>query len=1827
MAEKRFIKGLFKDTGNIDQPEGSWRHAKNMIINDKKGSISNEGGNETFGHLGTDITFGNQNDKVIGKIEVNDDKVILFITDVVSVTPSSEIGIWENGTYTPIFNPNIANPDHDLNFRESNPIEGTFKIDSKGDLVLYWTDDLNPPRAFNVDRQLRDSTSISNLYGIASLNHIDILNLFPYSGAVPHIYIESFSPNNQTAVQEGGGLRTGAYYLALAYVDEDFVATNFLTVSNPIPIVDEFDSTRPTTKKDGIKEGSQTSKSISWNITNMNLDYKYLKPVVIRKMGKATEAFKLNDVAINPNSSGFQRIIFSGIEGFESASVEDIIIDTVSYDTAKTIQQLDGVLYLGNLTGTKDVGYQKYANNIKLNSKTRSISDFDEYWATVDNLITGFNNSEVDEGNYVDHGKSYRYLPNIFKYKGYMRDETYSFYIAFIMKDGSMSYAYHIPGRGKLEDQDYTHYNVLGGFTAQDETDKIPTTYRNLYREDAKLYQFYDLSSNVSGTNITAAGNSRHMQYWENFTELYPNTDDYEVWDEFGQISGASGSIQGTNVRHHHFPSNENEDRKTIKSNNSIITPTTSQWIQPSTIHFTGEYRVCVDNGSSGAFWMNDSWSDTLNNVGRVRLRGTINAFNPTNPNNIIPPHNNSLRAFVATSPNTQVEVRAHFRMHNDSVWCGQYGYIRVYVQKAGVTSVVPLDAGVNPSCPDDFVSPVHANALGVVLSTAGIVTTTLANKRVVDSGGYAWTISNLDPGDSVWMQGYGTQLGNGGCVAGGSTSRRVEITTNCTPVASCVYNTSGSWAQFRVQIIPPSANDYNDVKVSHDVDLLGFELEDLKIPQSIADEVQGFRIYRSKREHSNKTIVGQSVGIPMENIFGVPGICSEASGNPDAIQGLQTLGVKEESFYLNSAYSKDASIYTLNINTVQNNQGIGYKIFSFHDFHMLRTHNSLAPVTHIKAEYIVGDYTWNGPDINQDKKMLTEIDTTSTVSDSGAYKVKERWGWDLVGSAQNCYPKEINNALFIGGRYMSTGDTSISGHNMHTLNYELNRPLGQKAKSYILGDSIFDGNSLGFGGKISNLFGESHIAFGIRDGYELPALTSLMDLDGSGGTTNSFNNIWGIYNEDYAYMLTTLTLADITTDTAARHKSYILNLKAFKTDLYKSIDSNELVWTGFEVLGDNLNYYVFDEDTGLPIIQLMPGGTPYQTANTYIEGIWGGDTFVCRYGLAKGVTPMSDQQESTPEKGIYYHIIESPDNINFRHSDSVETSYFPLTPAKILAKYVGTEDNDYTHQDKMLYNDNYSAVNDIAPVFPLPLRIDEQTDFPTRAHRSAKNDTTSLIDNYRVFLANQFKDLPKNRGDLWKLSSFNNLLYFHMEESLFAAKGKQSMSMSDGSQAYVGSGDIFEQDPDEVIQTQDGFGGTQSQWAALTTRHGYFFVDRDARKVFLMKDKLAEISNLGLETWFRENLGFALLEFGYDIACSIDNPILGFGMHAVWDPKYKRILLTKRDLEPTTAFITGYNIPTSAPPTFGEIYYSSEDCKYKRYVGCHTPPCPNAWEALEWDDETYFTKAGWTISYYPEIGIWGSFHDYVPYIYFNTSLSFYSLTDQYPRPCSGLLHGTNLGNAGIWKHNSNRKGLLYQRLGTTWASVLNYHPFEFEFIHNETKGMDTLASSFNYTAEVFNASGVNVLQHGFTKFFLYNTFQISADIINVDGVTGEGTDLQYLVNTRRVGNNWKVNNFRDMSALATDTSSYYMQGTVTNPNIIGGTNAGTITTSSTQSMFTVDGMSKNINAGYLDLAKSWDQQRKFIDKWIGIRLIYDNISNNLLNLYSTNVGVRKMNR
>ena len=764
---------------------------------------------------------------------------------------------------------------------------------------------------------------------------------------------------------------------------------------------------------------------------------------------------------------------------------------------------------------------------------------------------------------------------------------------------------------------------------------------------------------------------------------------------------------------------------------------------------------------------------------------------------------------------------------------------------------------------------------------------------------------------------------------------------------------------------------DLIDAKLSHDVKRLGFRLEDVKIPSSMADKIQGFRIFYANRSHVNKTILGQSPLQPMKKKLAKLGRCSEVlASQENGVQAMAQLGSLEELFWSKDPWADIPTSYT-EYNIEENANGYtdmpGYKAFSFHDFTLLRTKNSIASATHIKPIYHIRNLVWNGPGLEQERKMLTLITDAGTTTTTPV-EIKEFWGWDTSLTAQNCYAQYIHAAIFMGGthRNMKRG----------TGFYEYPRLLGQKAKLYLKGDSIFKGESLGFGGKVFNEFGESSLVFSLQSRHELPALSSEpTNINNGGAPTSDPLTHWGVYHVGVPALLLNEEVdwaVHGNANHALRSEQYLTNLCSFKTDVYKSIDSQKLVWTGFEVLGEDLENYVFDDDTGGSTY----GGATYKTNGTHPEGIWGGDTFICRYGYGMSLTPNNENEVSNPKKALYYQIVESQDNINFRHFESDLSLYFPGTPAKTMLKYVGSDHQagttyDFTDSSEMKYNKNYSELNNLRTAFPLPLRETKQTDFPTRTHRSAKADTTSLIDNWRMFLANNYKDLPKNRGELWKLSTFNNLLYFHMEDSLFAAKGKQSMSMKDGSEAFVGSGDIFEQDPDEIIQTKSGYGGTQSQWAALTTRAGYFFVDQRSKKVFLMQDKLTDISLVGMEGWFRENLKFQMEDYGFSPTYSLDNPLTGFGLHSAWDPKYKRIILTKREFIPSEAFIAEWEsqlIGTMCSGTIiGTIRFNQIIGKFQMWRSL-TGVCD--WDTLEWNDSRWFHRIGWTISYLPELNI-----------------------------------------------------------------------------------------------------------------------------------------------------------------------------------------------------------------------------------------------------------------
>ena len=591
-------------------------------------------------------------------------------------------------------------------------------------------------------------------------------------------------------------------------------------------------------------------------------------------------------------------------------------------------------------------------------------------------------------------------------------------------------------------------------------------------------------------------------------------------------------------------------------------------------------------------------------------------------------------------------------------------------------------------------------------------------------------------------------------------------------------------------------------------------------------------------------------------------------------------------------------------------------------------------------------------------------------------------------------------------------------------------------------------------------------------------------------------------------------------------------------------------------------------------------------------------------------------QGNVNPVSTVFIFMCETDDLVGFRHIDDEErgedSTFFDYSSANKVI--FNSPNDDFTKPDKLLYGEHYSALQDLKVTSPLPVygELAKVQNFPNRIVRSDV-DSGSLADGYRKFRALEFKDIPAHRGDIRNLFDLSGNLYIHTERSLFVTKGKEELQLS-AVTAFIGSGNIFVQDPDETMQADAGHAGTTSRHAHVTTSYGHFYVNYRDRKVYNVSGQGVQDITNGMETWLRENMPFVVERYGInldsenarnngffvDATTGVNVPI---GFTLGYDPMFKRVLITKHEPIPTQEYLEQFlagNIQI-----IDDIPYFVENCSGGTtdgddpiFRGGGTPPaatdkfvkpvgiplCGPVW----FGNPRYFTQRSWTVSYYPEMQIWGSRHSYGPNLYTNTSEFLVSFAEE-----------------RSWEHtNKNNPGRFY-------GEVYN---FEVEFIDNTAAAESKLFSNMFYWAESFLpdqgsiSESFRISNPVFDEFYAYNSTQI----------TGLPTTINYLNNARLVDRIWYVNEIRDLSVQQQLNEGELITGV---PNV-----AGNITTQVTvhpqaTTMFTEEGV---VNNNYVNLNKEWYNRRKMIDHYLGVRLIKNNTNRNLVHLYAAGTKFRK---
>ncbi|MEX0598489.1 MAG: hypothetical protein WD512_18550, partial [Candidatus Paceibacterota bacterium] len=310
------LKGIYKNCHPLDQPEGTYRDALNISIDEYLGAVVNEKGTTLIDNLPVNYI-------VLGNIVLPNDDIVIFSTGA-----NDEIGLFNGSVYTTLVN-------DDLNFNQNNSIHGSSYQNKFNDQYVFWVDGLNPARFLNVD----DPTFSSTTY----------LNIFPSTEKHPNINIDSI--NNI-----GGSLKSGAYYFAIAYKHKDGTLTNFYTIEGPAFITTGIDN------KTGGEGGQRTSKSISLSFDNIDLEYEAIQIAVIPSYEEVIdEVLLLPEISVETTE-----YTYSGTESVIPGSLEELQIDKAFYEKPKTLAIHEDSLLIGNVNDPEFLDLQPYVNNIKV---------------------------------------------------------------------------------------------------------------------------------------------------------------------------------------------------------------------------------------------------------------------------------------------------------------------------------------------------------------------------------------------------------------------------------------------------------------------------------------------------------------------------------------------------------------------------------------------------------------------------------------------------------------------------------------------------------------------------------------------------------------------------------------------------------------------------------------------------------------------------------------------------------------------------------------------------------------------------------------------------------------------------------------------------------------------------------------------------------------------------------------------------------------------------------------------------------------------------------------------------------------------------------------------------------------------------------------------------------------------------------------------------------------------------------------------------------------------------------------------------------------------
>ena len=287
---------------------------------------------------------------------------------------------------------------HNFNFSVDHPIyENNIQLkDEKVGKVIYFTDNLNPPRYIQLDYLDQYYKDIDPCTGdeVDACLDVDKMRIFK---------LFNKPCSKVDVVVEGGNLKAGMYEVIIAYSDADGnILSSWYSLTNPTPIFDKNNNILDQTNLDYM-----TSKGFSVEFFDLDKNYNFFTVSVIYRSGLdlAVSYFVYGTYPIDTQKIS----IFSMDDRPRDVTLNDFLIGKPFYKRAQGMTSSNGFLFQYGVEQQREINLQPVVNLMGAYAK----------WTS-----------------YIAKESLYEDGANVSNFTGYMRDEVYPYGIKFFMKGG-----------------------------------------------------------------------------------------------------------------------------------------------------------------------------------------------------------------------------------------------------------------------------------------------------------------------------------------------------------------------------------------------------------------------------------------------------------------------------------------------------------------------------------------------------------------------------------------------------------------------------------------------------------------------------------------------------------------------------------------------------------------------------------------------------------------------------------------------------------------------------------------------------------------------------------------------------------------------------------------------------------------------------------------------------------------------------------------------------------------------------------------------------------------------------------------------------------------------------------------------------------------------------------------------------------------------------------------------------------------------------------------------------------------------------------------------